>query len=74
MVAESIQYITENPIFTFILLLLVSLTIPPIFERLNLPGLVGLLFAGIILGENALVSSTQRVKPWFCSRKWAKFT
>ncbi|QCS48928.1 sodium:proton antiporter [Picosynechococcus sp. PCC 11901] len=54
MVAESIQYITENPIFTFILLLLVSLTIPPIFERLNLPGLVGLLFAGIILGENAL--------------------
>ncbi|MEB3224798.1 MAG: cation:proton antiporter [Synechococcus sp.] len=54
MVTESLQYITENPIFTFILLLLVSLTIPPIFERLNLPGLVGLLFAGIILGENAL--------------------
>lgn len=28
--------------------------VPPIFERLRLPGLVGLLLAGIILGENGL--------------------
>jgi Kef-type K+ transport system membrane component KefB len=33
-------------------LILVSLTIPPIFERLKLPGLVGLLVAGVVLGKN----------------------
>ena len=43
-----------NPIFAFTLLILVSLTIPPIFEQLRLPGLVGLLVAGIILGQNGL--------------------
>ncbi|MBV5257674.1 sodium:proton antiporter [Synechococcus moorigangaii CMS01] len=54
MFAESLQYIIENPLFTFTLLLLVSLTVPPIFERMKLPGLVGLLFAGILLGKNVL--------------------
>jgi Kef-type K+ transport system membrane component KefB len=54
MLAESVSYLIGNPIFSFTLLLLVSLTIPPIFEKIHLPGLVGLLFAGIILGKNAL--------------------
>ena len=35
-------------------MLLVVLTLPPIFERLRLPGLVGLLFAGVVLGSNGL--------------------
>ena len=43
-----------NPLLTFTLLLLVVLTLPPIFERIKLPGLVGLLFAGVILGSNGL--------------------
>ena len=43
-----------NPLLTFTLLLLVALTLPPIFERIKLPGLVGLLFAGVILGSNGL--------------------
>ncbi len=45
---------SNNPLVAFTLLLLVILTLPPIFERLRLPGLVGLLFAGIVLGSNGL--------------------
>ncbi|HHP7232539.1 MAG TPA: cation:proton antiporter [Xenococcaceae cyanobacterium] len=45
---------SNNPLLTFTLLLLVILTLPPIFERLRLPGLVGLLFAGMVLGSNGL--------------------
>ena len=48
------QSFQTNPLFTFTLLLLVVLTLPPIFERIKLPGLVGLLFAGVILGSNGL--------------------
>jgi len=43
-----------NPLWTFTLLLLVVLILPPIFERIKLPGLVGLLFAGVVLGANGL--------------------
>lgn len=52
------QYLSSsfqtNPLLTFTLLLLVALTLPPIFERIKLPGLVGLLFAGVILGSDGL--------------------
>ncbi|MEO0374259.1 MAG: cation:proton antiporter, partial [Cyanobacteria bacterium P01_A01_bin.17] len=34
--------------------LLASLTVPPLVERLRLPGLVGLLLAGIVLGPHGL--------------------
>lgn len=44
----------ETPIFAFTLLILVVLFIPPIFERLRLPGLVGLLVAGVALGPSGL--------------------
>ena len=43
-----------SPIVAFTLLLLVSLILPPIFERLRLPGLVGLIVAGILLGQSGL--------------------
>ena len=48
------QSFQTNPLFIFTLLLLVVLTLPPIFERIKLPGLVGLLFAGVVLGSNGL--------------------
>ena len=48
------QSFQTNPLFTFTLLLLVVLILPPIFERIKLPGLVGLLFAGVVLGSNGL--------------------
>ena len=47
-----IQSLPNSPIVTFTILILVSLTIPPIFEKLKLPGLVGLLVAGVVLGTN----------------------
>lgn len=44
----------DNPLFSFTILLLVVLTLPPIFEKIKLPGLVGLLVAGVLLGKNGL--------------------
>jgi Kef-type K+ transport system membrane component KefB/nucleotide-binding universal stress UspA family protein len=49
-----ISQIPDSPLISFTILLLVTLTIPPIFERLRLPGLVGLLVAGICLGPEGL--------------------
>jgi len=48
------QNLIESPLFSFTILLLVVLTVPPIFERLKLPGLVGLIVAGIVLGSDGL--------------------
>jgi Kef-type K+ transport system membrane component KefB/nucleotide-binding universal stress UspA family protein len=44
----------QGPILTFTILLTVILVIPPLFERLRLPGLVGLLIAGVLLGQSGL--------------------
>jgi Kef-type K+ transport system membrane component KefB/nucleotide-binding universal stress UspA family protein len=43
-----------DPIVSFAILLAVILLVPPVFERLKLPGLVGLLVAGVILGPDSL--------------------
>jgi Kef-type K+ transport system membrane component KefB/nucleotide-binding universal stress UspA family protein len=51
---ESLLHVVQQPIVPFAILLAVILTVPPLFERLRLPGLVGLLAAGVILGPNAL--------------------
>ncbi|MEA5571763.1 cation:proton antiporter [Calothrix sp. UHCC 0171] len=44
----------NSPIIAFTILLIVIFAIPPLFERLKLPGLVGLLVAGVILGSSGL--------------------
>jgi Kef-type K+ transport system membrane component KefB/nucleotide-binding universal stress UspA family protein len=44
----------DSPIIAFTILLAVIFTVPPIFEKLRLPGLVGLLVAGVVLGQNGL--------------------
>ena len=44
----------QAPIADFALLLAVVLLVPPLFERLKLPGLVGLLAAGVLLGGSGL--------------------
>ncbi len=44
----------RSPTATFVLLLAISLLIPPVFERLKLPGLVGLLMAGVLFGGSGL--------------------
>ncbi|MGB7084246.1 MAG: cation:proton antiporter [Phormidesmis sp.] len=51
---ESVSETLSAPIATFVLLLAIALIIPPIFERLKLPGLVGLLAAGILFGSSLL--------------------
>lgn len=52
---ESILHVLhEEPIVPFAVLLFVILLVPPLFERLRLPGLVGLLAAGVVLGPNGL--------------------
>jgi len=48
------ELVVNNPLVPFTTLLLVSLILPPLFERLHLPGLVGLLFAGVVLGPSVL--------------------
>ena len=42
----------KEPIFPFVILLFVILFIPILFERLRLPGLVGLVLAGVVLGQS----------------------
>ncbi|MEL6247158.1 MAG: cation:proton antiporter [Cyanobacteria bacterium J06648_16] len=52
--SDAFAGLTASPLVAFTLLLLAVLVIPPIFERLRLPGLVGLLVAGICLGPDGL--------------------
>jgi Kef-type K+ transport system membrane component KefB len=44
----------DSPIIDFTVLLAAILVVPPLFERLRLPGLIGLLLAGVLLGQNGL--------------------
>lgn len=49
-----LQLLPDTPLVPFTILLLVVLTVPPLFERLRLPGLVGLIAAGVVLGTDGL--------------------
>lgn len=52
---ESIlHFFKEEPIVPFAVLLAIILAVPPLFERMRLPGLVGLLAAGVVLGPYGL--------------------
>ncbi|KAB8334279.1 sodium:proton antiporter [Scytonema tolypothrichoides VB-61278] len=44
------QVFGKEPIVPFVILLVVILVVPILFERLQLPGLVGLLVSGVVLG------------------------
>ncbi|MBW4562100.1 MAG: cation:proton antiporter [Mojavia pulchra JT2-VF2] len=50
----ALNSLADSPIIAFTILLAVIFTVPPLFEKLRLPGLVGLLIAGVVLGENGL--------------------
>ncbi len=54
LLVESPIQILNEPIATFVLLLAIVLATPPIFERFKLPGLIGLLVAGVIFGDSGL--------------------
>lgn len=51
---ESTSNVLKEPIVPFVILLVVILVVPILFERIRLPGLVGLLAAGVVLGPNGL--------------------
>jgi Kef-type K+ transport system membrane component KefB len=44
--------IAKEPILTFGILLLITLLVPILFQRIKLPGIVGLLIAGSVVGQN----------------------
>ncbi|BAU11259.1 sodium/hydrogen exchanger [Leptolyngbya sp. NIES-3755] len=46
--------VLQEPIVSFVILLAVILIVPILFERLRVPGLVGLLASGVLLGSNGL--------------------
>ncbi len=46
------QVLGEEPIVTFAVLLVVILVVPILFERLRLPGLIGLVFSGVVMGPS----------------------
>lgn len=54
LLVESTTQTLREPVTTFVLLLAIALITPPLFERLKLPGLVGLLVAGVIFGSSGL--------------------
>ncbi len=54
LLVEPVSATLREPVTTFVLLLAIVLIVPPIFERLRLPGLVGLLAAGALFGSSGL--------------------
>jgi len=48
----SVISIASEPILTFAILLLIILLVPILFQKIKLPGIVGLLLAGTIVGPN----------------------
>lgn len=49
-----LKLLADSPIVGFTILLLVILIVPPIFEKFRLPGLIGLLVAGVAIGPDGL--------------------
>ena len=46
------ELLEKEPIIPFVILLAVILVVPIIFERLRLPGLIGLILSGILIGQS----------------------
>ena len=44
----------DDPVAVFLLILAIMLIAPLLFERLNLPGIVGLILAGVVVGPEGL--------------------
>ncbi|MBD2345973.1 cation:proton antiporter domain-containing protein [Anabaena subtropica] len=49
---QTSQVLGKEPIVPFAILLVILLVVPILFERLRLPGIVGLVLAGLILGPS----------------------
>lgn len=51
---EHVQLPLENPVVVFAVVMLIVLVAPLVFTRLRIPGLVGLIIAGVVVGPHAL--------------------
>lgn len=51
---DVLRQLAQSPLLTFTILIAVVLITPPLFEKIRLPGLVGLLVAGLLLGPDGL--------------------
>jgi Kef-type K+ transport system membrane component KefB len=47
---EEFQFPLENPILSFSLILLIILLSPILLRRLNIPGIIGLILSGVVIG------------------------
>ncbi|TFI53935.1 sodium:proton antiporter [Mastigocladus laminosus UU774] len=66
-VEPTAQVLAKEPIIPFAILLVVILVVPVIFERLRIPGLVGLVLSGIVLGHhgwNLFPTETPTMSLW----------
>ena len=48
------QYPLQNPVLIFALILLIILIAPILFKKLKVPGIIGLIIAGVIVGPHGL--------------------
>ena len=42
----------ENPVLSFALILFIILLSPIVLKKLNIPGIIGLIISGVIIGPN----------------------
>ena len=52
--ASTLTHLMHHPVGIFALLVAITVVVPPLFRRLGLPDLVGLLFAGVVAGPHML--------------------
>jgi Kef-type K+ transport system membrane component KefB len=61
---EEFQLPLENPVLSFSLILLIILLSPILLRRLNIPGIIGLILSGVIIGPHGyhLIESNESVE------------
>lgn len=58
-----------DPVAVFLMILAIMLVAPLLFERLRLPGIVGLILADVVVDPNGLVF-WHEMRPLSCSVQW----
>jgi len=60
---EQFQLPLQNPVLVFALILLIILLVPIVLRRLRVPGIIGLILAGMVVGPNGfdIISKTEAV-------------
>ena len=59
---KEFQLPLSNPVLIFSLILLIILFAPIVLKRFNLPGIIGLIISGVIIGPKGLAEGTVELK------------